>query len=93
MALISGDRAQVGAVVVEEASSKRLALFTARFYGYNATGLQLVFAEPVLEKRKVFVSVSLVDSASGDVLSQRKVRLIRPEGGFWRFASLIDFEA
>jgi len=93
LALLSGERAQVAAVVLEEASPKRVALYTARYFGYNATGLQIELAAPVLEKKRAFVSVSLVDSLSGETLATRKVRLRRDDDGRWRFATLIDFES
>lgn len=93
LAMLSGDRTQVAAVVFEEASAKRIALYTARYFGYNATGLQIELAAPVLEKQRAFVSVSLVDSVSGETLATRKVRLRRGDDGLWRFATLIDFES
>lgn len=94
LVLLSGDRSQVAAAVFEEAPAKRVALFTARYFGYNATGLQIEFAAPVLEKQRAFVSVSLVDSVSGETLATRKVRLRRgDDDGRWRLATLIDFES
>lgn len=93
LAIVSGDRTQVAAAVVKEESPRRVAFYTARYYGYNATGLQIQFAAPVLVNGRVFVSTSLVDSASGEVVTTRKVRLRRVDGDIWQFAQLIDFEA
>jgi hypothetical protein len=93
LGLISGNREKVASVVLEEASAQRTALYTARYYGYVATGLQIKFATPVLEEQRAFVSVSLVDSDSAEILATRKVRLRRAADGFWRFATHIDFES
>lgn len=93
LALISGDRAQVAAAIAADLPTKTVALYTARYFGYNATNLQMWFEVPVLVKQRVTVEVSLVDTLSSETLAKKTVRLRRGDDGVWRFVDLINFES
>jgi len=93
LALISGDRSQVSAAVSADLPAKTVALYTARYFGYNATNLQMRFATPTLVKQRATVEVSLVDTLSSETLATKTVRLRRGDDGVWRFTELINFES
>lgn len=92
-AMVSGDRAQVRSVFVNVKDDLTLALYTARYKGYNATGLGLEITSLTIEKGKVFAEARLTDkNANNAVLVSRKVRWIRGDDGRWRINNPIDFE-
>jgi hypothetical protein len=91
--LTSGDRLKVAAAVLNKKDDRAVVLYTARYKGYDATGLGMAVYTPFLEGNKVFSEVRLIDKASNTELATKRVRWVRDPSGRWVWNAFIDFES
>jgi hypothetical protein len=90
--LVSADRASVSAVVLAHGSVRNIALRTAQYAGYKATGMLLSVSAPgeVDVSGSVVSRVDLVDQASGEVVSSGTATWVLRDTG-WVLAAYVDF--
>lgn len=92
-ALVSADRASVSAVVLAHGSVRNVALRTAQYAGYKATGMLLSVSAPgeVDASGSVVSRIDLVDQASGEVVSSGTATWVLRDSG-WVLAAYVDFD-
>lgn len=89
-ALSSGDRQTVASVVAVDPDPTTLALRTAQYAGYAATGLLLQPRAAVAADGKILAAVDLIDVESGETLRQATAAWVPSDTG-WLLSAFLDF--
>jgi hypothetical protein len=91
--LVSADRARAAAVVADPGDRVEVALRTAQFAGFAATGLTVTVADaPAPVPGGASVRLGVVDQASGATVATAELTLVPAGDGRWVVASWPTFE-